>query len=199
MSTATATHWTEALRRRDACKDAVAWCEQHDSFAAAWAACERGDWMMWLLGELSGPPESDSRKKLVMCACACARLALRHVPCGDERPRRAIEVAEAYCRGEATLDDVRAAAYAAYAYAPAGVAAAAYAAHAAYNSAYAAAADAGGAANNSAYAAAGGAYAAGAAYAATAAAAAADQIHGECADIVRRHYPTAPELEIGDG
>ena len=53
----------------------------------------------------------------VLCACACARTALRHVPAGDLRPLRAIETAERWARGEATQDDLaeaRRAAYAAY-------------------------------------------------------------------------------------
>ena len=42
--------------------------------------------MLWLLGKQSGPPESKSRKKLVLSACKCARLALKHVPKGEKRP-----------------------------------------------------------------------------------------------------------------
>jgi hypothetical protein len=34
-------------------------------------------------------------------------LALVHVPPGEERPRVAIETAEAWCRGEATIEEVR--------------------------------------------------------------------------------------------
>ncbi len=63
-----------------------------------------------------------------MAACACARLALVHVPPGDEPPRVAIETAEAWCRGEATIEQVgkaRQNAYAAAAYAYADAAAAA--------------------------------------------------------------------------
>lgn len=51
-----------------------------------------------------------SRQALVLLAAACARTALRYVPAGEERPRLAIETAEAWARGEATRDEARAAA-----------------------------------------------------------------------------------------
>ena len=69
----------------------------------------------------------------VWCACAVAREALRYVPEGDQRPLRAIEMAELWAVGKATINEVKAASYDAYntyASAPrrlAGFAAAAYA------------------------------------------------------------------------
>ena len=85
------------------------------------------------------------RETAALAACACARLALVHVPAGEGRPLAAIETTERWARGEATLDEVRTArgdAYAAEAAAYADAdAAAAYAAEAAAD-AYAAAADA---------------------------------------------------------
>jgi hypothetical protein len=144
----------------------------------AWQQCQRGDWMLWLLGRLSGPPESDARKRLVLCAGGCARLALVHIPAGEDSPRIAIETGEAWTRGEATIKQVRLAAAAAAASAAyAASTAAAYAASTAY-AAYAAAASAASAAYAAAAAAAYAAYAAStaaayAAYAASTAAAAA--------------------------
>ena len=194
------------------CQESLDWIGSRRSAARAWAECERGDWMLWLLGRLAGPLESESRRRLVLCACECARLSLHYVPAGEDRPRVAIETAERWARCEAgvTLDDVRAAAYAAAyaadaadaavavayaadaAYAAYAYAAYAYAADAAYAAAYAA---------DAAYAAACAAYAADAAvyaaYAADAAAYAADaraRTLRECADIVRRHYPEPPVI-----
>ena len=97
--------------------------------------------MLWLAGRID-----IDRKLLVSAACACAEPALAFVRAGEDRPRLAIEVARAWCVGTATLDDVRAAAAAAYAAYDAAAAAAdaaadaaAYAAaHAAYAAAYAA-------------------------------------------------------------
>ena len=101
--------WLRQIKRVGACEDAVEWAEQYNSLAEAWAECERGDWMLWLSGKLSGEPGSDSRKRVVLTACECARLALPYVKKGEKRPLKAIETAEAWVRGEpdVTLADVR--------------------------------------------------------------------------------------------
>ncbi len=89
-----------------------------------------------------------SRRLGVALACVVAREALRYVPEGELRPLRAIETAERWTRGEATVEECRQAASAASsAYA---ASAAAYAANAANAAAYA---DADAAAANAAYAA----------------------------------------------
>jgi len=102
--------WIKTLKEMGACDDALKWAEQFDTKEEAWQACERGDRMLWVMGKLSGEPGSEKRKKLVLAVCECARLA----PQGDAR-LQALETAEAWARGEnnVTLDDVRAAAYAA--------------------------------------------------------------------------------------
>ena len=110
---------------------------------------------MWIAGKVD-----IDRTVLVLAACACARTALKYVPDGEDRPRIAIETAEAWVRGEATIDQILSAAYAARvaanaAYAARVAANAAYAARVAANAAYAAsyaASDA--AASDAAYAAA---------------------------------------------
>lgn len=173
--------WIIPIAKMNPCSDALVWAENYDSLTDAWAACERGDWMLWILGKTAGSPRSESRKKLVLVACQCARLGLPYVAKGEVRPLRAIETTEAWARGEGhvTLKDVKnAAAYAA--------ACAADAAHAATTAAYAATA--------AAYAAAHAAYAAdAAAYAAAYAAACDFGVLKRCADIVRGHY-TRPVL-----
>ncbi len=131
----TSSSYIDALAALDACPPALDWLREsgHPDLASAWAVCPRGDWMLWLAGRTAGPPGSDSRRPLVLAACACARTALHlyeeRFP-GDIRPRRAIEAAEAWARGEATLDDVRVAARGARA--AAAVAAAASAAASAF-------------------------------------------------------------------
>ena len=158
----------EKLRGLNPCEEGLKYAESFGSLQKAWDSCERGDWMLWLLGKLSGPPESESRKELVLIACQCARTALKYVEKGDEkRPLKAIQTAEKWAKGAATIEEVRAAA--------------AYAANAAY-----AAADA-------AYAAYAASAVAHAAYAANAAANAADA-QKKCADIVRKMHPKAPRL-----
>jgi hypothetical protein len=94
-------HWSDGLPK-DACKEAVIWARTQESPQQAWDACERGDWMLWLLGK-----HNADRKTLVLAACRCARLALKYVPKGEERPLQAIETAEKWARGVATIEEVR--------------------------------------------------------------------------------------------
>jgi hypothetical protein len=154
----------ETLRSLRACDSAIAWAQTQPDAATAWSSCERGDWLLWLAKRVGV-----DRARLVQAACACARQALQYIPAGEDRPRLAIETAEAWARGGAALADVRRAAYAASVYA--NVTTATHAANAATHAADAAAA----AANVAAAAAADAAvYAARYAYAAYTAANAAD-------------------------
>ena len=160
-----------SVRKMGACPEAVAWLAEQKNPAQAWRGCERGDWMLWLVGKLAGPVGDPRRKKLVLAACGCARLSLKYVKAGEERPRIAIETAEKWARGKATIEEVgvaHAAAHAA-AYAAAAVAVAAYAAAVAVaaDAAHAAVAD----------------YA----YART-------KMLKQCASIVRKFYPRPPRL-----
>ena len=172
-------HWSASLPE-NACGEAVRWASKQKSRATAWRDCERGDWMLWLIGQTNASnPYSEERKPLVRVACECARLAWKYMP---QASRDALEVVEAWTRGEASAEDCRkaradaavAAAYADAAYADAAAAAA-----------YAAAAYAADAADAAAYA----------ADAAAAYAAADDAAYRkQCADIVRKHFPKAPRL-----
>jgi len=165
----------ETLKAMGACPPAIKWASRYPDLQSAYDACDRGDRMLWYVARAG-----TDRRRLTLAACECARLALPHVPDGEDRPRIAIETAEAWARGEdVTLREVRDAAahadaaYAAYA-AIHGFAAAAYAALAA------------GAAADVAvrrYA---------AVYPAAEAAGAAGASLRQCADIVRRHYPSPP-------
>lgn len=47
-----------------------------------------------------------SRPLVILAACACARLVLKYIPAGEMRPERAIETAERWAIGEATVDQV---------------------------------------------------------------------------------------------
>ena len=98
----------DRLVKMGACAEAVEWVGGRN-ITAAWAECERADWMLWLAGRVV------AREPVVLAACACARTALRYVLAGEDRPRVAIEMAERWARGEATIAEVRSAAAAAYA------------------------------------------------------------------------------------
>lgn len=180
-------HWSVELEQWGACSDAVIWARLQPSAEEAWQACQRGDRMLWVVGRHSGPSESEGRKRLVLCSCECARLALPYTK--DARVLTCIETAERWARGGATMDEVTSAKHAAYA-------AAAYATYAAYaaDAAYAVAVVA-------TYPDAGAADAAYAAAAVADAAAAADARSAtltQCADIVRKHYPTVSSFMKGN-
>jgi hypothetical protein len=173
----------QQLKSVGACQEAVTWADQFSDMQAVWDNCGRGDWLLWLLGRLSGEPESDKRKQVVFIAAQCAREVLpifeKCYP-DDKRVRECIEACEAYSRGEITMKELRAKRSAAAAYADA-----------------ADAADAAAAADNAAVVAAAAGAAADAAYAAAAAADAAARgkaMRKRCADIVRQHHPKAPEF-----
>ena len=97
-----APHWSAALVQLHACHEAVAWAKRQPTYAKAWSSCRRADWLLWLAGRTDA-----DRAAVVLAACACARTALPHVRAGELRPLRAIETAEAWCRGEATIEQVR--------------------------------------------------------------------------------------------
>jgi len=100
------------LTELGACLEAVKWARRKTP-ERAWEMCKRGDWLLWIAGRLGV-----DRKLFVLVACACARTSLKFVLKGEDRPRIAIETAEAWTRDEATIEQVQettAAAHAAHA------------------------------------------------------------------------------------
>ena len=181
----------ELLRKKSACSDAVKWIGGK-SLLTAWRTCPRADWMLWFAARAGVKKET-----IVLAGCACARLALKYVTAGEDRPRICIETTERWTRGEATIDEVRTARSAADASAADAYAADAYAADASAYAAYAVDADAY-AADAYAYA----AYAADAyaytAYAADASGSgsAREQMQKQCANKVRKIIKTK-DLKVG--
>jgi hypothetical protein len=177
------------IKKLGACEAAVLAAHNYQTSQELWDKCYRGDWMLWLIGKLSGKPESEKRKKLVITACKCARLTLTFAGENKDDTEKCIVTAENWAKNveNVTIDDVRAAADAAYAAAYVAADAAAYVAADAADAAYAA--------DAAAYAADAAAYvAAYAAYAADAADAAKKQTLKQCADIVRKDYPDIQSL-----
>jgi len=119
----------------NACSKAQEWASGK-SLAVVWKTCKRGDWLLWLCGKMADKPNWPTRKEVVLAACDCAELSLKHVPAGEERPRKCIETTRAWASGNATLDEVRTARHSAAA-AAADAYAATYAAGAAARAAYA--------------------------------------------------------------
>ena len=97
------TEFQEYLVRIGACREARIWAGERTA-QQAWDECDRADWLLWWAAT-----EGVDRKVIVRTACACARLALRFVPTTEKRPLEAIETAERWCDGLATIDEVMAA------------------------------------------------------------------------------------------
>jgi len=99
---------TALLKRMSACSNAVAFADQHKSLKAAWEACARPDWMLWLLDAVKH--EDDKTYRLFACWC------VRNTPLADgrkvwvlltdKRSRDAVEVAERFAVGEATREEL---------------------------------------------------------------------------------------------
>jgi hypothetical protein len=101
----------EVIKQFSPCEEGEKFLREQGTLEAAWDACVRSDWMLWL----------DSRLALLTprqraeFACRC----VRETPAGegtvwalltDDRSRRAVETAEAFIRGEATEKELREAA-----------------------------------------------------------------------------------------
>ena len=99
-------HWTEKLIKLEACTEAVQWAKKYPTIHAAWVACERPDWMLWVLNK-STTTTKDVHHTYVRIACAAARLALPYTQ--DARVLGCIEVVEGWERGEKSLAEVMAA------------------------------------------------------------------------------------------
>ena len=160
------------LRRLDACAAARTWAETQPDLQTAWTNCQRSDWMMWLL-ERTTIDQNDPCYRLM--ACDFAESVLHLVPADEDRPRRAIETARAFVRGEATRDEMIAAwdAASAAAWDAASASASAAACAAVSDAACAAASDAASSA---------------------ASAAASDAARASQANIIRHYFPQCPEI-----
>lgn len=163
------------------CSEAADWLADRTDAVKAWRECERGDWMLWLLGkQITSPPWSEDRKPLLACALDCA-LTVQHLWPREKAAEmtQAVKTLRDWIAGKATAalakDAVKAIENAADSYAAYTIVEATYAATAA---AYAIVE---------------------ATYAYTAATFVGDRSSAknvllECADIVRRHFPDSPSI-----
>ena len=92
-------HWTDALVAISARDPAVDWARTQSDYATAWEVCPDPAWLVWLVDRLDPDPRHID---LWLATCLIVERALRFVPSGEDRPRRAIECRRAWCRGKAT-------------------------------------------------------------------------------------------------
>ncbi len=93
----------EQLKRLNACSEALDWVGNR-TLERAWNECEDIEWMLW-----AAEAVGIDKKVLVSAACDFAATALRFVPQGEDRPRKAIRVTRAWVRGRASIASVGAA------------------------------------------------------------------------------------------
>ena len=122
------THWSDSIIKLNACSEAVKWCLTQPSLDVAWDRCQRGDWMIWILGRLNtSAPWSDERKPLVRVSVECSEQSLQYANSDTINATLwCLDSIRRWCGGEADRDEVDAAANAAYAAAYAAYAAARY-------------------------------------------------------------------------
>ena len=96
------------LHRLHACVDAREWLNGKTA-AVAWRTCPRGNWLLWVAGNVGV-----ERQILVRAALACARTALPY--CTEETVGMVLlchHIADEWLEGREDLDTLRAAAWAA--------------------------------------------------------------------------------------
>ena len=97
----------ELLLWQGPCEDGALWYNGRDSHKA-WLACQRGDWLLWVAGRLDV-----DRNLMVAAACDCAELALPLTRRAALEAEKAIATTRRWLEGDATQEEVLAAADAA--------------------------------------------------------------------------------------
>ena len=94
----------EQLRKWNACEGAHKWARKFETFQEAWDKCERPDWMFWLMRKMIN--KGCTEEEIIFATCKCARLVLKYVPKGENRPRIAILTNEYWAKGNASIEEV---------------------------------------------------------------------------------------------
>ena len=88
------------LKELDACRSALRWAKQYKTIEEIIENVHRGDWLLWLGDELDLP-----LKEITLAKARCAKTVFHLMK--DERSRNAVEVAEKFGLGEATLEELK--------------------------------------------------------------------------------------------
>jgi hypothetical protein len=83
--------------REKPCKAFCDWLKENgiESPKEAWGKCDRPDWMFWIVGH-----KEENKPDIILAACDIAASVLHLVPEGEDRPRKAIDVAREIANGE---------------------------------------------------------------------------------------------------
>ena len=98
-------NFIKKLEKLNACLGAIEWAKDYKTFEEAWNKCDRADWMLWIAGKQVD--KNKNRKEVVLCACKCARRALKYLPKDEKRPLKAIQMAEKWAKGKTTIEEVK--------------------------------------------------------------------------------------------
>lgn len=79
------------LTAREACSRSLEWAREASedfNFEKAWTTCPRGDWLAWIMAELTEPCAALAEPPLdpkwgTIAACVAAECALHHIPAGQ--------------------------------------------------------------------------------------------------------------------
>jgi hypothetical protein len=103
------------LKQMNACPQALTYLKRQGSYQKAWKRCDRGDWMLWLLGKVLDEENKTEFRKLTLAKARCAKLVADLT--NNKYSKKAIEVAEDFGLGEATREELDSAAAKAFVYA----------------------------------------------------------------------------------
>ena len=95
------------LKQLEPCENGYKFAQSKNSLIDAWNTCERGDWMLWFAQKLNCPLQL-----LTLAKGRCAETVMHLMR--DERSRKAIKVAIDFGNGNASREELYAAAAAAY-------------------------------------------------------------------------------------
>ena len=99
---------TNILKELNPCEDGYKFAKSKNSLLDAWETCERGDWLLWFAQRLGCP-----LKLLTLTKGLCAKTVMHLMQ--DKRSRQAVKVAIDFGNGNASREELFAAAYAAHA------------------------------------------------------------------------------------
>lgn len=78
-------HWSDVLRRRGACDDAITWCKQFDCPNKAWKALTSYDWLDWILWK------TGYDKTIGICMISCNKREQKYLAEFCDKPHPTLE------------------------------------------------------------------------------------------------------------